>query len=335
MPAYRTIVRNRPAAAGAGLLTGRVVQPWSGVVAVTREQEEAINAADLAFYLGAYLRKYVILPCALAYDMVVLWVLHTHLRGRDHRLATMASPRLLVTSDDPGSGKSRLLRLLLRLCAYTYGLDTEPTAPGLIATLQYEFACVLIDEGDILFGAGARKEAVRAIFNSGYSPDGTTLRVRGGKPDRPHVFGPIAIAALRDMQRREGSEKLRATLDRCLEVQIEKSGGKVPKLNAEADAHGLILKASCVRWARENPEVALAEPDMGDEVSDRSEELWAPLVGIADAIAEQAAECGWADDDWPARARAAMAEETRIGFFGSSQGMAQLRGAFGARDQLV
>jgi len=69
-----------------------------------------------------------------------------------------ATPRLMMLSSEPGSGKSRVLELLGWLCPATFGLDTEPTAAGRAWTLSAEHATALLDEADILFGRGRRKE---------------------------------------------------------------------------------------------------------------------------------------------------------------------------------
>ena len=213
-------------------------------------------------YVGAMLAEYASFPSAAALDAVTLWCAHAHIRDDDGRLAFRATPRLLLMSSQPGSGKSRVLELLGRLCPYTYGLDTEPTAAGLAHTLDKEHATALIDEADVLFGAGKRKEAVRAVVNSGYTSNGTVLRMKGSHAERARVFGPMALAGLDVLEKSSGSA-LDATLDRCVIIRMVRSGGHVADLNAKADRAGALLKGALTAWAQSaTEEVTGAEPEL-------------------------------------------------------------------------
>ena len=109
-------------------------------------------------WLGHYARY----PSAAALDAVTLWDAHTHARDKDGVLVFRATPRLYLLSSDPGSGKSRVLELLGMSCPATFGLDLEPTAAGLVFTIGREHATVLLDEGDVLFGAAAEGERLSA-----------------------------------------------------------------------------------------------------------------------------------------------------------------------------
>ena len=259
-------------------------------------------------YTRAMLAEYASFPSPAALDAVTLWACHAHIRDDDGRLAFRATPRLLLMSSRPGSGKSRVLELLGRLCPYTYGLDTEPTAAGLAHTLDKEHATALIDEADVLFGAGKRKEAVRAVVNSGYTSNGTVLRMKGSHAERARVFGPMALAGL-DVLEKSSGNALDATLDRCIIVRMVKSHGHVADLNAKADRAGALLKGALTAWAQSaGGEITDAEPDLPAGVHGRMAQIWTPLVAIADH----------AGGDWPDRARAACAEHAQAGYLGTN-----------------
>jgi Protein of unknown function (DUF3631) len=246
------------------------------------------------------LSEYAAFSSAAAADAVALWAAHAHVRDGDGRLAWRATPRLLMMSSEPGSGKSRVLELLGRLCPATFGLDVEPTAAGLAHTLDKEHATALIDEGDVLFGKGARKAEVRAIINSGAYQNGTVLRMRGSKAERLRVFGPLAIAGLDVMETATG-DSLTALLDRCIIVRMSRSERDVPDLIARADRAGFLLRHALTAWAQDNlAALTAAEPEMPEGVRGRAAQIWTPLLAIADA----------AGGDWPGRARAACLELT-------------------------
>lgn len=273
----------------------------AGTVVATRDRRE-IDGAAVLDRTARYVARFAVLPPG-ADDIIALWAAHTHVRDAGGRLGFRATPRLLLMSSEPGAGKSRVLEMLGRLCPYTYGLDTEPTAAGLAHTLDKEHATALIDEGDVLFGAGRRKEAVRAIINSGYTRNGTVLRMRGSKAERDRVFGPLAMAGLDVMETATG-DKLAALLSRCIIIRMSKARGEVPDLGIEADHAAHLLHRMLAAWTADHVDaLADTEPDMPDGVHGRAAQIWAPLIALADV----------AGGEWPGRARAACEDIVSVG----------------------
>jgi hypothetical protein len=260
-------------------------------------QREPVDGEVVLGYVHAMLSRYASLPDG-ARDAIALWILHSHVRDGEGRLAWRATPRLLLMSSEPGSGKSRVLELLALLCPHTFGLDTEPTAAGLAHTLDKEHATALIDEADVLFGSGKRKESVRAVINSGYTRNGTILRMRGNKAERAHVFGPLAIAGLDVLEKATG-DALTALLDRCIIVRMHKAKGDVADLDARAEHAASLLQAALAAWAQDHlGALVTAEPDMPGDVRGRAAQIWQPLIAIGDEISPE----------WGARAREACDE---------------------------
>jgi hypothetical protein len=238
-----------------------------------------------------------------ASDAVTLWAAHCWMRDEKGVLVFRATPRLCLLSSEPGSGKGLVLELIMDVVPNCYGLDLEPTKSGLIHTLNDEHATVLIDEGDILFGAGQRKSDVRAVINGGTYRRGTILNGKGGKTNRVPVFGPIAVAGLDAMETDTG-DSLDALMSRFVKIRMEKVTGdaKPPKRTRQSEDAAAKAKVWLERWAAQvRDEVAAADPEMPEELADmdgRTQDIWAPLLAVADA----------AGGDWPERARAACRE---------------------------
>ena len=310
----------RRAAAARAERTGTTlaVRP-QGTVAVTAPQLDGARVLD---YAAAYLDEFAAFASPAARDAVALWAAHSHVRDRDGRLAWRATPRLLLVSSDPGSGKSRVLELLGRLCPNTFGLDTEPTVAALAHTLGREHATALIDECDVLFGRGARKEGVRAVLNSGYLRDGTVLKMRGSKADRVGIFGPVALAGLDVIETATGGS-LEALLSRCIRIRMRRAAGPVSDLTARADRAGVLLRQALGSWAGNLADtLAEAEPEMPEGVHGRIAQIWTPILATAEA----------AGGDWPDRAWDALYELALRGGVSSSEdenAMAELAGMFG------
>ena len=270
----------------------------SAAVAV---REQRYDGAQVLGYARQLLTRYARFPSAAAADVAALWACHTHARDKDGVMVWSATPRLMMLSSEPGSGKSRVLELLGWLCPATYGLDTEPTAAGLAWTLSSEHATALCDEADFLFGRGRRKESIRAILNSGYSRNGTVLRMRGSKGERQRVFGPVALAGLDTTQTSTG-ESLAPLFSRSIIIRMRRSDGAVPQLDDQGRAAASKLRTALAAWtATVRDDMAHARPELPDWLMNRPAEIWTPLLAVADA----------AGSDWPNRARAACEELAR------------------------
>ena len=284
--------RNRRGPDGAG--SPAAAAPWHALSSAIPGDQLLDLLRDQWF--GTFAR----FPSHAALDAVTLWAAHAHMRDEDGILVFRATPRLYLLSSEPGSGKSHVLELLGRVVPSWFGLDLEPTAPGLVYTISKEHATVMIDESDVLFGAGGRKEAVRAIINGGTYRYGTYLNGRGAKATRVPVFGPLALAGLDTLEKNTG-ETLKALLSRGVKIRMEKAGGedRPPKLTRKAEDAAGDAKMWLTRWAAQvRGEVAGAEPEIPEGIEGRAEDIWTPLLAVADA----------AGGDWPERARAACRE---------------------------
>ena len=270
----------------------------SAAVAV---REQRYDGAQVLGYARQLLTRYARFPSTASADVAALWAAHTHARDQAGVMVWGSTPRLMMLSSEPGSGKSRVLELLGWLCPATFGLDTEPTAAGLAWTLSSEHATALLDETDVSFGRGRRRESIRAILNAGYARTGTVLRMKGGKGERAHVFGPVALAGLDVLQTSTG-ESLAPLFSRAIVIKMRRAEGAVPQLDDEGRAAAAKIRAGLALWTADvRDEMAQAKPELPDWLMNRPAEIWTPLLAIADA----------AGSGWPVRARAACEELAR------------------------
>lgn len=289
---------------------------------VATRQPQRVPGAQLLDVVRQWLGTYARFPSEGALDAVTLWAVHAHCRDKDGVLVFRATPRLYLLSSEPGSGKSRVLELLGMLCPATFGLDLEPTAAGLVYTIARERATVLIDEGDILFGAGARKAAVRAIINGGYTRHGTYLNGRGAKASRVPVFGALAMAGLDVMEKGTG-DTLNALMSRGVKIRMQRAGGddRPAKVTQVSEGQAVKLSGWLAAWAaQERAGLAVADPVAPEGIDGRAEQIWAPLLAVADA----------AGGEWPERARAACTELALAGSPAAQEEVAGQIAAFAA-----
>lgn len=237
-------------------------------------------------------------PTAHHLTVVVLWIAHTWVTG-----AFYVTPRLVIDSAEPGSGKTRVLEILALLCR-SAKLTLSTTTAALyrrIADAGDESLTVLQDESDALFGkvTNPQAEDLRALYNAGYKRGATVDRCetdgKGGIRVREFpVYAAVALAGL--------AGKMPATItDRAVVLHMRRrSPDETVKEFRERDA---ALSATPIRdrleaWAVDNLDaLEKCRPEMPAGVRDRKAEVWEALLAVADVAGGQ----------WPERARDACA----------------------------
>jgi hypothetical protein len=235
------------------------------------------------------LRAYVVLSRAQAVALS-LWIAHSHAFD-----AATATAYLAVTSAEKRSGKTRLLEVLELLVARPW-LTGRTSAAALVRKIATEGCTLLLDESDAAFNAEKEyAEALRGILNSGHRRGGcASLCVGVGTSmsvvDFP-VFGPKAIA---------GIGRLPDTVeDRAIRIVLKR---RAPGERVERFRRRDVLEVaepiaiSLASWAEyAAPLLAEARPALPEELDDRAQDGWEPLLAIADE----------AGAEWPDRARRA------------------------------
>lgn len=239
------------------------------------------------------LTKYVAFPDAHAPVACALWVAHTWVV-----MAFFTTPRLVIESPEPGSGKTRLLEVLAILCRTAkMTMSTSPAALYRRIGAAENPPTILADEVDTVFGKNAspQSEDLRAIFNSGYRKGATVDRCEGDgakmKVAEFKVFAPAALAGLGAMPR--------TITTRGIPIHMRKRApGETVAAYRERDAidEAQPIIAELTTWAEAKmTDLEIARPDMPAGVVDRPAEVWEPLLSVAESIGGK----------WPALARAA------------------------------
>jgi len=253
-------------------------------------QPEQFDLADLLDRTFAAIRRFVILNHQQL-AALTLWIASTHAFS-----ASQLTPYISVTSAERGSGKSRLLEVLVRLVANPFN-SSHVTASVLVRRIARDRPTVLLDEIDALFKGNKEKaEHIRGILNAGYARGGTySMSEPVGNSWEPvdyDVFSPKIFAGIGNrlpdtVQDRSIPIEMRrrAPNEQCERFSFRKSPAFLTPIHDELDV-----------WASGAIPVLMdAEPDLPKELSDRAADVWEPLLAIADL----------AGGDWPDRARAA------------------------------
>lgn len=266
---------------------GTKPDPSTGTVGTLAEALDSITA---------WIGKYTVLPNEHTAPVLALWAAHTWVSTSFY-----TTPRIVLSSPVPGSGKTRVLELLSHV-----SYSSRQTLNSSIAAIYRRIAgalnngdlppTLLYDETDALFSArpGPQAEDIRALLNAGYKSGATVDRCEGDSHEVAEfpVFSPVALAGL-------AGHMPDTITTRAITIEMKKRrhGEKItPYRERTAKAEMTGVREFLASWANGTREdLAVAEVTMPRGVEDRPAEVWEPLLVIADA----------AGDAWPTIAREA------------------------------
>ena len=240
-----------------------------------------------------FVRRFVVLDDHQALA-VALWVAHTHVFD-----AFGITPYLAITSAEKRSGKTRkleVLELLVRDPLQTVNISDA----ALFRVVDARRPTLLMDEVDAIFKSSERQD-LRGLLNAGYRRGALAHRM-GGANNRTleefNVFCPKAFAGIGDC--------LPDTItDRSIPIRLKRRTRNEPVERfrlRDVEPQGHALRDRLADWLEPQYDyIAALRPALPEELDDRAQDVWEPLLAIADL----------AGGDWPDRARrAALALST-------------------------
>lgn len=240
----------------------------------------------------AFVSRFSVFPSEHCAPMLALWYAHTH--AAEHFYVT---PRLILDSAEPESGKTRVFEVAQYLVAAPE-MTISTTTAALFRMVADGPITILYDEVDAIFNPknGGNHEDLRALLNAGYKRSATVSRcvgdARAMKVEKFPVYAPAALAGI--------AGHMPATITtRAITVHMRRRAPDEevePFREQSVEREAAPLREQLAAWIESvTTRLANAAPAMPTGVVDRSAEIWEPLLAIADA----------AGDHWPDTARAA------------------------------
>jgi hypothetical protein len=250
---------------------GWLGQPPSG--AIVRAGHEVLD--DVA----AFVARFSVFPSEHCASTLALWYAHTHISEQFY-----VTPRLVLDSAEPGSGKTRVLEVAQYLVRAPE-MTISATPAALFRLVSLGPITILFDEVDAIFNPrnGGNNEDLRGLLNAGYKRSATIARCVGDaknmKVERFPVYAPAALAGIAGampptittraitihMRRRHADEPVEPFRERHVAREAQPLR---EELAAWIDSVGTRLGD--------------AQPTIPEGVTDRSAEIWEPLFAIAD-----------------------------------------------------
>lgn len=212
-------------------------------------------------------------------DLLTLWAAHTHLVKE-----TYTTPRLLIESPVPESGKTTVLEHLERLCVKPLQMASVSSPSMLTRVLDNGIRTFLIDEADrSLRDDKPGVEELLAVLNSGYKKGATRpvlVQGKGGNWDTVEMptFAPVAMAGNQpNLPEDTLSRTIRVLLMPDHLGTVEDSDWELIEDEAAEIAEELTLWAIGVA-----DEVRIGErPTLPEGAKARTKERWMPLKRVA------------------------------------------------------
>lgn len=231
------------------------------------------------------LKRFTVQTSQHEYTAIALWIAYTHAATVfDH------APRLLYTSPEKRSGKTRTMEVTSKLSANPL-IAANATVPAIFRSLNNP-RTLFLDEADTIFGTRVKAEQnedLRGLLNAGFQRGTPVIRTVGPnhEPTEFHVFAPACLAAIGRLpdtiadravnirlRRRKPSEQVEQYRSRLNDPELQEVQSFL------ADSVNDVIE-----------ELETAQPET--PLLDRAADLWEPLLAVADA----------AGDSWPKRAR--------------------------------
>lgn len=219
---------------------------------------------------------------------VTLWVAHTW--AFEHFDFT---PYLHIFSAEKRCGKTLVAHINRWIARVPIGSESL-TGPALFRTIERYGPALILDEIDQLFRRKGEDTAdIVAVLNSGFQRNGQITRLVGPKHETtqfstfcPKILLGIANTSVPDTIR-----------DRSIPIEMVRRNTNQTRNRfrmAREEEAQLDLAASLRYWT-EQVEWDAINSALPDELDDRAQDIWEPLLAVADA----------AGGEWPERARQA------------------------------
>ena len=250
-------------------------QTKAAEVSSTAFDEPPPALSELLEEIATFLRRFIVMtPAQVA--AVSLWIVHTHAIDAADTAAYIAA-----TSAEKRSGKTRLLEVLELLVRKPLSAANISDA-ALFRAVEQMAPTVLFDEIDAIFGPKARdREDLRGMLNAGYRRGARVYRMQGANNSdlgEFAVFCPKAFAGIGNLPD--------TIADRTIGIRLERrtSAEKIERFRRrEVEPEAARLRERIVLCVHASlDDLVAARPALPEELDDRAQDVWEPLLAIAD-----------------------------------------------------
>ncbi len=239
------------------------IDPW----------HEAVNPGEFLDEITHTIQRFIILEQHQA-QAAALWITACWFVDVIH-----CAPILLINAPEKSCGKTQLLTVLGKLAPRT-AQASSISSSVLFRMIEANKPTLFVDEIETVL---CENEELRGLLNAGHTRDSAYVwrSVAKGDDFEPKCFSVWGMKAIAGINARKIAETV-TSRSIIIELRRKKSDEKVERLrHAEKDLFDT-LAAKLARIAEDFSElVSAARPHRPDELGDRDQDNWEPLLQIA------------------------------------------------------
>lgn len=248
---------------------------------------DAVSPAELFDEMAEIILRFVVLEKEQA-DAAVLWAAHTYLLE-----CSDTSPLAIIDAPERACAKTLFQGVLGQMC-YRPLPASNASASAMFRSVELWMPTILFDEADTFF---KEKPELQGMVNAGYKRGGFVLRTEAAgnsfEPKKFSVYCPKSIAGIGLVKHLPDSTMSRGIV---FKMRRKLRHETVERLRHADPSMFPTIASKLVRFAGDYAEqVCTFRPVLPDELSDRAQDNWEPLLAIATC----------AGPAWVARATAA------------------------------
>ena len=215
-------------------------------------------------------------PAQLA--ALTLWVGHAHVLD-----AFRTTPRLLITSDAPGCGKSEALRRAADLVprGWSAGRATKAAVTAKLNVGRDAKPALFIDEVSQVFGRAGHNGSQHPLYGvlcEGYKNPSTESFSAGRTAVEVDIFTAVAMAG-------RGNAVPDDVGERSIRIRMQPGTPAADYTLREHDPQSVMYRAAVGRYLRSRigQIAAYSAKGLHPRLTGRTREIWEPLFAVADA----------------------------------------------------
>jgi len=234
---------------------------------------EPIVPAQLLDEIAVTIHRFIVVEPEQA-DAAALWVAFTWFIG-----VVQVAPLAIINAPEKACGKSQLLDVLGRMAARPLPAANSSTA-FLFRAVEKWTPTLLIDEADTFIRENIE---IKGLINAGYTRANAYVGRVAGDDHDPVLFTVWGAKALAGIALEKHLPD--ATMSRAIVFELRR---KLPHESVSRLRHAETalfegIASKLARFADDySQQVRLAQPDLPDELGDRAQDNWEPLLAIAE-----------------------------------------------------
>jgi len=241
--------------------------------------DKPVVLAELLQAITEVIKCYVVVDHEQA-DAAALWVAHTHLTG-----VADVSPIAIINAPERACAKTLFQTVLGRL-VYRPLFASNASLSALFRSIDRWKPTILIDEADTFFRDNAE---LQGMINAGYKQGGSLLRSESnGDNFEPKVFPVYCAKSIAGIALEKHLPDTTMSRGIVFNMRRKLAHETVQRFRNANDDLFARLASQLARFADDySQQVRLARPHLPDELSDRAQDNWEPLLAIAMCAGEE------------------------------------------------